>query len=435
MAVSSRAKKALIAVGSLAGVAALLVGIGHWRAHDLMAGDVVWHAEVEQGSHESVVVNDRIYTYGDSLLTIRDLADGTTVAEENLDGTWAYVGDGGHVAVVSIGQITMLDRDGEQMWQRRFDDLHNPLAISPDGALDTVVCARKVCSTVRFDASGEETSAAVQRRSPDLQAPASIGHGTTDDSRVRRIPAFATDLDPKTHTVREVRDGKPVGEPIALMDDHVAAQVGDLLVGVDRVDGTCTFTATRAGEPAWRTATACPDLGFPYVDVFTDRIYLTNRTAGAYDVVTTDLEGRKATSFSIDAEPASDAERTDLAPTPDAVVLTLTDQIVAYSPTTGKKLWTEKLNRTSRAALDKTTKIYPGVQVSGPIVDLYDNAPEPLAALAIGRDVPSYTHSFIDAASGEVSAKLAAPWGSVAHGLDDGRVLVVGSDDMWLVSP
>ncbi|GGR73103.1 hypothetical protein J2S40_000911 [Nocardioides luteus] len=435
MAVSSGAKKALVLAGALIGVAALLVGIGHWRAHDLVAGDVVWHAEVDQGSHESVVVGDRVYTYGKGVLSIRDLSDGRTIAEEYVDGTWALVGDGGHVAVVSIEQITVLDRDGAQMWQRRFDDLHNPFAISRDGELDAVACAEKTCSTVHLDAAGTETSRAVQRRSPRLERPASIGNGTIDDDRVRRIPAFTTDVDPKTHTVREVRDGRPVGTPIRLMDDHVAAQVGDLLVGVDREDGICTFTATQAGDPAWETSTSCPELGFPYVDVFADRIYLSDRTDQTVEVVTTDLDGREANSFSIDAGEPSDARRTELTPTPDAVVLTLTDRVVAYSPTSGKKLWTEKLPKTSRAILDESKRIHPGVSVDGPVVDVYSNAPEPLAALALGRDVPSYTHSFIDAVSGEVTAELAAPWGSRVHGLDDGRVLVVASDDMWLVSP
>ncbi|NGN92669.1 PQQ-binding-like beta-propeller repeat protein [Nocardioides sp. KC13] len=435
MAVSSGAKKALVSVGVLAVIGALLVGIGHWRAHDLMAGDVVWHTKVDDGPQEAVVVRDRIYTYEDDRLAIRDLSTGRTVAEEYQDGILAHVGDSGHVALVDLEHVTVYDRDGRQQWHRALDDIYQPIAISLDGQVDAIVCSeQKKCSTVHFDASGRETSR-TQRSSPDLAAPAFIGYGTLEDPLVRRVPTIATDIEPESHTVHQTRDGKPLGSPIQVMDDHVAAQVGDLLVGVDRKDGTCTFTATRAGAPAWKTSTRCPDLGFPEVDVFANRIYLNDRSEDAYEIVTADLQGRQASSFRIRTGPTSESERLQLSPTPNSVVLTLTDQISAYSPTTGKRLWVKKLNRTSHDALEKTKKIYPGIDVSGPVIDHYDNAPRTLAELAVGRDVPSYVHTFIDAESGDESAELAAPYGSIMQGLDDGRVLVLGPDDMWLVSP
>lgn len=434
MAVSSSTKKVLVSVGVLVGVGALLVGIGHWRAHDLVAGDVVWHTEVDRDAGEAVVVRDRIYTYEDDQLTIRDLGTGKVLAEDLQDGTWAHVGDGGHVATVGIEQVAMYGRNGELVWQKAMDDLYHPIAISLDGQLDTVVCGEKACSTVHFDASGQETSR-TPRLSPDLVTPAYIGSGTFAETHVRRVPTIPTDTDPKTHSVQQLRDGKPLGAPIRLIDDHTAAQVGDLLVGVSRENGTCTFTGTRAGARAWTTATPCPDLGFPEVDVFADRIYLNNPSDDAYDIVTADLEGRRATSFRVRTGPTSESDRTQLSPTPDAVVLTLTDQVSAYSPTTGKRLWTEKLNRTSHDALEKTKKIYPGIEVSGPVIDQYENAPQALAGLAIGRDVPAYTHTYIDAASGKESAALAAPYGVTSLGLDDGRVLVLGDDDLWLVAP
>ncbi|SDK86751.1 PQQ-like domain-containing protein [Nocardioides sp. YR527] len=434
MAVAPGTKKALIAVGALAGVGALLVGLGHWRAHELVAGDVAWHAEVEHGSDEAVVVRDRVYTYDDDRLTIRDLRSGKVVAEEPLDGIWAHVGDGGHVAAGGIEQIAMYDRDGDQAWQRAVDDNYQPIAISADGELDAVVCTEKGCSTVHFDASGRETSR-TPRLSPDLATPAFIGYGTFEERSVRRVPTIATDIDPATHTVRQVRDGKPLGSPIQLLDDHTAAQVGDLLVGVSRQNGTCTFTATRAGIRAWTTSTPCSDLGYPAVDVFADRIYLNDPTDDGYEIVTTDLDGRQANSFKIRTGPTDETDRIQLSPTPDAVVLTLTDQVSAYSPTTGERLWTEKLDRTSHDVLEKSTKIYPGILVSGPVVDRYANGPQPLTELAVGRDMPAYRHTFVDAASGDETAQLAAPYGSLPYGLDDGRVLMLGDDDIWLVSP
>lgn len=434
MAVSPGAKKALIAVGVLVGVGALLVGIGHWRAHDLTAGDVVWHTTVDHDADEAVVVRDRIYTYDDDQLTIRDLETGKVLAEEVQDGTWAHIGDGGHVVTVSNEQIAVYDRDGEQAWQRAMDDLYHPIAISEDGQLDTVVCDKKACSTVHFDASGQETSR-TPRLSPDLATPAYIGHGTFEDTRIRRVPTIPTDIDPKTHTIQQVRDGKPLGDPIRLVDDHTAAQVGDLLVGVSRENGTCTFTATRAGTPAWMTSTPCPDLGFPDVDVFANRIYLNNHSDDAYDIVTADLDGRRATSFQVKTGPTAEPDRTRLSPTPDAVVLTLTDQISAYSPTNGRRVWAEELTRNSRDVLDESKRLYPGIEVSGPVVDRFENGPGGLADLAIGRKVPAYAHTFIASGTGEETSQLAAPYGSVAHGLEDGRVLVLGSDDIWLVSP
>lgn len=434
MAVAPGAKKTLIVAGALVGVGALLVGIGHWRADDLVTGDVTWHTTVDDSADEVVVVRDRIYTYDDDRLTIRDLSSGEVVAEERVDGTWAHVGDGGHVAAVGLEQITMYDRDGEQMWHRATNDLHQPIAIGTDGQLDTIVCAGKACSTVHFDASGRVTSR-TPRRSTDLATPAFIGYGTFDETRVRRIPTVATDIDPATHTVWQVRGGEPLGEPIRLLDDHTAAQVGDLLVGVSRTSDTCTFTATRAGIPAWTSSTPCPQLGFPEVDVFAGRIYLTDPTDDGYDVVSADLEGRQATSFRIETGPAEESDRVQLTPTPDAVVLALTDEVSAYSATTGERLWSEKLSRTSHDALEESTRIYPGIEVSGAVVDRYGNGRQPLTRLAVGRDVPEYTHTFIDAASGAETAQLAAPYGSVAYGLEDGRVLVHGRDDMWLVSP
>jgi hypothetical protein len=203
---------------------------------------------------------------------------------------------------------------------------------------------------------------------------------------------------------------------------------------MSRKDGTCHFAATRAGKRAWTSSTPCPDLGYPKVEVFTDRIYVTNPSGDAYDVVTADLEGRRATSFRIETGPTSEKDRVQLSPTPDALVLTLTDQIAGYSPTTAKRLWSQKLSRTSHDASDETKRLYPGVEVSGPVIDRYGNATGSLATLAVGRDVPAYTHTYLDAGSGEKSAELAAPYGVSSIGLEDGRVLVLGDDDIWLVA-
>ncbi|MBG6097491.1 outer membrane protein assembly factor BamB family protein [Nocardioides luteus] len=434
MAVSSGAKKALVSVGVLVCVGALLVGIGHWRAHDLVSGDVVWHVAAEDSGDEAVVVRDRIYTYDNDLLTIRDLESGKEVAEEYQDGAWAYVGDGGHVAVVGNESIAMYDRDGEDLWHLTMDDLYLPIAISRDGTLDAIACSEESrCVAAQFDVSGRVTSRD-SRGSTDLWTPALIGVDTFEDHpSVRRVPTIATGIDPKKRAAFQVRDGEPFGPAVEVTDD-VAAQVGDLLVGMSRKDGTCHFTATRAGKRAWTTSTPCPDLGYPKVEVFTDRIYVTNPSGDAYDVVTADLEGRRATSFRIKTGPTSEEDRTQLSPTPDAIVLTLTDQIAAYSPTTGKRLWSQKLSRTSHDALDEAKKIYPGVEVSGPVIDRYGNGPQALATLAIGRDVPAYTHTYLDATSGEESAELAAPYGVSSLGLEDGRVLVLGDDDIWLVA-
>ncbi|MEU6138019.1 hypothetical protein [Nocardioides sp. NPDC047086] len=434
MAVSSGAKKALVSVGVLVCVGALVLGIGHWRAHDLISGDVLWHMAAEDNGDEAVVVHDRIYTYDSDRLTIRDLESGKTVAEEYQDGTWAFVGDGGHVAVVDIDSIAMYDRDGEEAWHRTTGDLYQPIAISGNGTLDAIACSEKsACVTARFDVSGRVTSRS-SRGSTDLWTPTVIGVDTFEDHpSVRRVPTIATDIDPKKRAVFQVRDGEPFGPAVDVTDD-VAAQVGDLLVGMARADGTCTFGAVRAGERAWTTSTPCPDLGSPKVDVFADRVYATNPSGDAYDVVTTDLEGRRATSFRIETGPISEKDRIQLSLTPDAVVLTLTDRIAAYSPTTGKELWNQKLSRTSHDALDEVKRIYPGVEVTGPIVDRYGNGPQSLAALAIGRDIPEYTHTYIDALSGEESAALAAPYGVSSLGLEDGRVLVLGDDDIWLVA-
>jgi hypothetical protein len=218
------------------------------------------------------------------------------------------------------------------------------------------------------------------------------------------------------------------------MDEHTAAQVGDLLVGASRKDGICTFAAVRSGVPEWTTTTTCPDLGFPKVEVFADRIYLSNHSEGAYDVVTSDLEGRRASAFRVDSRTTSESDRQLLDPAPDGVVLTQTDRISAYSAT-GKRLWTKKMSRNSRDVLDKSKKLYPGIVVSGPVVDRFENGPGGLADLAIWRNVPAYTHTFISSETGEETSQLAAPYGSVPYGLDDGRILVLGSDEMWLVSP
>lgn len=432
---SSGATKALISGAVAIAVCALVVGIAHWRAHDLVAGDVVWHAEVGSSVDETVVVRDRIYTYQDDVLTIRDLASGKMIAEDRLDGTWARVGDSGDVAVLGIARIAMYDRDGNQAWAKELDDLHMPIAITPDGQLDAIRCSESdKCVLVHFDSSGTVTSR-TPRRALDLGSPAVIGTSTFDDGQlVQRVPTVPVDIDSKTHSAYQVRDGKRWGSPVGVMDEHTVAQVGDLLVGVSRKDGTCTFAAVRSGVPEWTTTTTCPDLGFPEVDVFADRIYLTNFADGAYDVVTSDLEGRRATAFRVDTGTTTDSDRQLLEPTPDAVVLTQTDRISAYSMT-GKRLWTETLSRNSRDALDKSERLYPGIVVSGPVVDRFESGPSGLAGLAIGRKVPGYTHTFISSRTGEETSQLAAPYGSVPYGLDDSRVLVLGSDDMWLVSP
>ena len=435
MAVSSGATKALISGAVAIAVCALVVGIAHWRAHDLVAGDVVWHAEVGGSVDETVVVRDRIYTYQDDVLTIRDLASGKMIAEDRLDGTWARVGDSGDVAVLGIARIAMYDRDGNQMWAKELDDLHMPIAISPDGQLDAIRCSESdKCVLVHFDSSGTVTSR-TPRRALDLGSPAYIGTDTLDDSQlVQRVPTVPVDIDPKTRSAYQVRDGKRWGSPVGVMDEHVAAQVGDLLVGVSRKDGICTFAAVRSGVQAWTTTTPCPDLGFPKIEVFADRIYLTNLSRGAYDVVTSDLEGRRASTFRVETGMTSESDRQLLEPTPSGVVLIQTDRISAYS-TTGKRLWTNALSRNSRDALDESKRLYPGIAVSGPVVDRFENGPSGLASLAIGRKVPAYTHTFISSRTGEETSQLAAPYGSVPYGLDDGRVLVLGSDDMWLVAP
>ncbi|MFE6510437.1 hypothetical protein ACFVDI_25100 [Nocardioides sp. NPDC057767] len=434
MAVSSGAKKALVSFGVLVCVGALLVGIGHWRAHDLVSGDVVWHVAAEDSGDEAVVVRDRIYTYDNDQLTIRDLGSGKQIAEENQVGAWAFVGDGGHVVVVGNESIATYDRDGEDLWHRTMDDLYLPIAISRDGGLDAVACSEKSgCVTAHFDVSGRETSR-TSRGSTDLWTPVVIGFDTFENHpSVRRVPTIATDIDPTKRSAFQIRDGEPFGPAVDITDD-VAAQVGDLLVGMSRKDGTCHFAATRAGKRAWTTSTACPDLGYPKVEVFTDRIYVSNPSGDAYDVVTTDLEGRRATSFRIKTGPTSEEDRTRLSPTPDSIVLTRTDQIAGYSPTTGKRLWSENLSRTSDGASDGTKKVYPGIEVNGPVIDRYGNGPQSLATLAIGSDVPAYTHTYLDATSGEESAELAAPYGVSALGLEDGRVLVIGDDDIWLVA-
>ncbi|MFJ2759546.1 hypothetical protein ACIO3S_28380 [Nocardioides sp. NPDC087217] len=436
MAVSSGAKKTLISVAVLVAACALIVGIAHWRAHDLVAGDVAWHVEISDGGDEAVVVRDRIYTYEDDVLTIRELSSGREIAEDYLDGTWARVGDSGDVAVVSIDGLAMYDRSGDQVWHQTLDDLHMPIAISTDGELDAVRCAEdEGCTLVHFDAAGTITSS-TSRESLDLGIPAVVGVTTLDDSRlVQRVPTVPVDIDPETRSAFQVRNGKRWGAPVAVMDDHVAAQVGDLLVGMSRKDGTCTFSAVRAGVRAWTTSTPCPDLGFPIVDVFANRIYVTNLSGRAYDVVTADLEGRRASAFQVEVDPASESDdRQLLKPAPDAVVLIQSDRIAAFSPT-GKRLWSQDLDRRSRGSVDESKRLYPGVAVSGPIIDRFENGPDGVAGLAIGRKLPAYTHTFVDSGSGEETARLAAPYGSVPYGLDDGRVLMLGNDDMWLVSP
>lgn len=85
MAVSSGARRALISVAVVIIACGVVIGIAHWRAHDLVAGDVVWHTE--DGADEAVVVRDRIYTYGRDVLTIRDLSTGEPIARERQDGT------------------------------------------------------------------------------------------------------------------------------------------------------------------------------------------------------------------------------------------------------------------------------------------------------------------------------------------------------------
>ena len=434
MAVSSGAKKALVSVGVLACIGALLVGIGHWRAHDLIAGDVAWHLAAEDSGDDAVVLRDRIYTYDHDRLTIRDLETGKRIAEEYQDGAWAFVGDGGHVAVVDAESIAVYDQDGVEAWHHAMDDFYQPIAISLDGELDAIACSEtRGCVIARFDVSGRETSRA-SRGSTDLWTPTFIGVDTFEDHpTVRRVPPVATGVDPERGMVFQVRDGEQFGPAVEITDD-VAAQVGDLLVGMSRADGACTFDAVRAGKRAWTTSTPCPDLGYPKVEVFTDRIYVTNPSGDAYDVVTADLEGRRATSFRIKTGPTSEKDRIQLSPTPEAIVLTLTDRIAAYSPTTGKKLWGQTLSRTSHDALDEARRIYPGVEVSGPVIDRSGNGPQSLAALAVGRDVPAYTHTYLDALSGEESAELAAPYGVSSLGLEDGRVLVLGDDDIWLVA-
>lgn len=307
------------------------------------------------------------------------------------------------------------------------------MAVSSGATKALVSVGVLACVGAQFDVSGRVTSR-TSRGSTDLWTPVVIGVDTFEEHpSVRRVPTIATGIDPTKRSAFQVRDGEPFGPAVEVTDD-VAAQVGDLLVGMARKDGTCHFTATRAGRRAWTTSTPCPDLGYPKVEVFTDRIYVTNPSGDAYDVVTADLEGRRATSFRIETGPTSEEDRTQLSPTPDAIVLTLTDQIAAYSPTTGKRLWSEKLSRTSDGASDGTEKVYPGIEVSGPIVDRYGNGPQALATLAIGRDVPAYTHTYLDATSGEESAELAAPYGVSSLGLEDGRVLVLGDDDIWLVA-
>lgn len=436
MAVSSGAKKTLISVAVLVAACGLIVGIAHWRAHDLVAGNVAWHVEISDGGDEAVVVRDRIYTYEDDVLTIRDLSSGREIAEDYQDGAWARVGDSGDVAVVSIDGLAMYDRSGDQVWHQALDDLHMPIAISTDGELDAVRCDEdEGCTLVHFDAAGTITSS-TSRESLDLGSPAVVGVSTLDDSRlVQRVPTVPVDIDPETRSAFQVRNGKRWGAPVAVMDDHVAAQVGDLLVGMSRKDGTCIFTAVRAGATAWTSSTPCPDLGFPTVDVFADRIYVTNHSEGAYDIVTADLEGRRASAFQVEVDPASEADdRPLLRPTPDAVVLIQSDRLVAYSPT-GKRLWSQDLNSRSRRAAVESKRLYPDVAVSGPVVDHFDNGPAGLAGLAIGRKLPAYTHTFVDSGSGDETARLAAPYGSIPYGLDDGRVLILGNDDMWLVSP
>ncbi|MDQ4112312.1 MAG: hypothetical protein M3306_14620, partial [Actinomycetota bacterium] len=218
----------------------------------MVAGDVVWHAEVGGGVDETVVVRDRIYTYQDDVLTIRALASGKMIAEDRLDGNWARVGDGGDVAVLGIARIAMYDRDGNQVWAKELDDLHMPIAISSDGQLDAIRCSESdKCVLVHFDSTGTMTSR-TPRRALDLGSPAVIGTSTFDDDQiVQRVPTVPVDIDPKTHSAYQVRDGKRWGSPVGVMDEHAAAQVGDLLVGVSRKDGTCTFTAVRSGVKEW----------------------------------------------------------------------------------------------------------------------------------------------------------------------------------------
>lgn len=419
MSLPSRPRRPwLTTATALATVAVVSIGVAHVRAAGLESGDVVWtspSAVRAYDGREMRVVGDRVLLRNHGEPSLFSLADGTeSRVEAPFDPRHISVGEDGHFAMWDVDELSVHRPDGGLLWTREVGSTQ--VHAMDDGAVTHVVCGAEGCAAVHRDREGREVWHRPRARKGAFRG-STTPEGEWDGlglSKTRVVPSLPVGY--AKGEVHLLRDGRPLGEPVALSDEADSVQVDGRLIGVTEDDSRCVYEAVREGRPLWRTTVDCPSgAGESLIRVAEGRLFVVHAGEGSREVVSIDTADGTASTFELDGDwPV-------LRFTSRALVVVEGERIRGLSPTTGREMWSHE--RQEQAAVD----------VDEGVLAVQRDTPGPVRWLAVGRAVPTETTVLRDTVTGDEIASVASSGSIAVRDLGEGRALLHTDQDLMLV--
>lgn len=399
-------------------VAVVGIGVAHVRAAGLESGDVVWTSPSGVRAYdgrEMRVVGDQVLLRNHGSPSLFSLADGTeSRVEAPFEPSHISVGEDGHFAMWDLDELSVHRPDGALLWTREVGSTQ--VHAMDEGAATHVVCEAGRCAAVHRDREGREVWRRPRATKGAFRASTMPG-GTWDGvglSKTRIVPSL-----PVEYTKGEahlLRDGRPLGEPVALSDGADSVQVDGLLIGVTEQESRCVHEAVREGRPVWRTTVDCPTgTGESLIRAAEGRLFVVHPGEGSREAVSIDTADGTTSTFELDGEwPV-------LRFTSQALVVLEEERVRGLSPTTGREMWSHE--RQEMGAVD----------VDEGVLAVQRDTPGPVRWLAVGRDVPTETTVLVDTETGDELASVASTGSVSVRDLGEGRALLHTDEDLMLV--
>lgn len=427
-------------MGMIALVSAALVGVGHWRIHRLQTADVGWSAPSIEG--EVAVVGRRAYVFdrASGQIAIHRLSDGRSRIIEVPGTIRMALGESGEFATASLdGRLAFYSPDGHEEWARRISTTPTVTAVG-DGDLAYRTCTRRRCTLSHLAATGK-----VDWRRPSRRVGGAAGVLLGEDvlaaspSDLSVVPSFPIEVTGQTAV--QIRGGSPLGRSVTYTGSVGLVQYADVLIGISRRGATCSYQAVRAGEPLWHTSLDCSVLGAPFhpsfdaPTVYRDRLFVSyDGRRGVARVASIDTATGRARLLDVGPLGSDSTSARHLYLLPQAIVRQDGRHLTGLSVSTGRPVWRTSAKGGSDDPLDGH-RLIPAVEASDGTIATKAETPRLWAGLALGRDTPADTSTFLDPRTGGVVAHLAARRQYSVTGVGDGRALVLADARMYLVDP